>query len=212
MRTTDRTTHIVGDTAIVRHTVTGDTERDDKTNSVTTGVLMAGTSRTAIGSPGRQAVRREAPRTNGVKPFMLCPSAAAGSGAWTTRVDRTEAFCTTTRTGARPGCSKPRRRAAARDRSMMRRRGSTRPPVVNADDDPPARPQVRHHHRGAERQGAVRGRQGVMEKGSPFGSACRGGTIHTTRPSRPALCGAVGPLPARSSPPARRRGVRSKAW
>ena len=40
VRTTDQTIHIVGDTAIVRHTVTGDTERDDKTNPVTIGVLM----------------------------------------------------------------------------------------------------------------------------------------------------------------------------
>jgi hypothetical protein len=40
VRTTDQTTHIVGDTAIVRHTVTGDTERDGKTNPVTIGVLM----------------------------------------------------------------------------------------------------------------------------------------------------------------------------
>lgn len=40
MRTTDQATHIVGDTAIVRHTVTGDTERDGKTTPVTIGVLM----------------------------------------------------------------------------------------------------------------------------------------------------------------------------
>ena len=79
MRTTDRTTHIVGDTAIVRHTVTGETERDGKTNPVTIGVLMVWHQQNGDWKLlARQAVRREAPRTNGVKPFMLCPSAAAG--------------------------------------------------------------------------------------------------------------------------------------
>jgi hypothetical protein len=56
-------------------------------------------------------------------PYDRRPS--RGSGAWVTRVNRAGAFFTTSRTGARPGCSKPRRRAAARDRSMMRRRGAT---------------------------------------------------------------------------------------
>jgi ketosteroid isomerase-like protein len=37
---TDQTAHIVGNTAIVRHTLTGETERDGKTNSVKVGVLM----------------------------------------------------------------------------------------------------------------------------------------------------------------------------
>ena len=37
---TDQTNHIVGNTAIVRHTLTGETERDGKTNPVKIGVLM----------------------------------------------------------------------------------------------------------------------------------------------------------------------------
>ena len=37
---TEQTTHIVGNTAIVRHTLTGETERDGKTNPVKIGVLM----------------------------------------------------------------------------------------------------------------------------------------------------------------------------
>jgi ketosteroid isomerase-like protein len=37
---TDQTTNIVGDTAIVRHTLTGETERDGKTTPVKIGVLM----------------------------------------------------------------------------------------------------------------------------------------------------------------------------
>jgi ketosteroid isomerase-like protein len=37
---TDQTNHIVGTTAIVRHTFTGGTERDGKTNPVKIGVLM----------------------------------------------------------------------------------------------------------------------------------------------------------------------------
>jgi hypothetical protein len=40
VRTTDQITQIVGDNAIVRHTFTGETERDGKTNLVTIGVLM----------------------------------------------------------------------------------------------------------------------------------------------------------------------------
>jgi len=53
---TDQTTQIVGNTAIVRHTFTGETERDGKTNPVKIGVLMVcGTSKTGIGScwPGK---------------------------------------------------------------------------------------------------------------------------------------------------------------
>jgi ketosteroid isomerase-like protein len=37
---TDQSHHIVGDTAIVRHLLTGETERDGKTNPVKIGVLM----------------------------------------------------------------------------------------------------------------------------------------------------------------------------
>ena len=37
---TDQTNNIVGNTAIVRHTLTGETERDGKTNPVKIGVLM----------------------------------------------------------------------------------------------------------------------------------------------------------------------------
>jgi len=37
---TDQTTQVVGNTAIVRHTLTGETERDGKTNPVKIGVLM----------------------------------------------------------------------------------------------------------------------------------------------------------------------------
>ena len=40
VRTTDQTAHIAGDHAIVRHTFTGETERDGKTKPVTIGVLM----------------------------------------------------------------------------------------------------------------------------------------------------------------------------
>jgi hypothetical protein len=54
---TDQTIQIVGDHAIVRHTFTGETARDGKTNPVTIGVLMvwSGTSQTRIGScwPGK---------------------------------------------------------------------------------------------------------------------------------------------------------------
>jgi len=79
VRTTDRTTHIVGDTAIVRHTVTGETERDGKTKPVTIGVLMVGHQQNGDWTLlARPAVRREAPRTHGVKPVMLCPPATAG--------------------------------------------------------------------------------------------------------------------------------------
>jgi hypothetical protein len=78
VRTTDQTTHIVGDHAIVRHTFTGATARDGKTNPVTIGVLMVWhTQNGAWKRLARQAVRREEPRTNGVKSFMLCPPAAA---------------------------------------------------------------------------------------------------------------------------------------
>jgi hypothetical protein len=79
VRTTDQTTHIVGDHAIVRHTFTGETARDGKTNPVTIGVLMVWhTQNGAWKRLARQAVRREEGRTNRVKPFMLCPPAAAG--------------------------------------------------------------------------------------------------------------------------------------
>jgi Domain of unknown function (DUF4440) len=37
---TDQTIQIVGNTAIVRHTLTGETEREGKTNPVKIGVLM----------------------------------------------------------------------------------------------------------------------------------------------------------------------------
>jgi ketosteroid isomerase-like protein len=37
---TDQSQHIVGDTAIVRHLLTGETERDGKTNPVKIGILM----------------------------------------------------------------------------------------------------------------------------------------------------------------------------
>ena len=61
----DQTTQIVGNTAIVRHTLTGESERDGKTNPVKLGVL------TVWQNPdgnwkllARQAVRLEEPRTN----------------------------------------------------------------------------------------------------------------------------------------------------
>ena len=65
MCTTDQTTQIVGDTAIVRHTFTGETERDGKTNPVTIGVLMVWHQQNGDWKLlARQAVRREEPRTN----------------------------------------------------------------------------------------------------------------------------------------------------
>jgi ketosteroid isomerase-like protein len=62
---TDQTIQIVGKNAIVRHTLTGETERDGKTNPVKIGVLMIWHK-----SDGqwqllaRQAVRLEEARTN----------------------------------------------------------------------------------------------------------------------------------------------------
>jgi ketosteroid isomerase-like protein len=62
---TDQTTQIVGDTAIVRHTLTGETERDGKTNPVKIGVLMVWHKPDGNWKLlARQAVRLEAPRTN----------------------------------------------------------------------------------------------------------------------------------------------------
>ena len=62
---TDQTVQIVGNNAIVRHTLTGETERDGKTNPVKIGVLMvwhkpAGQWQLLA----RQAVRLEEARTN----------------------------------------------------------------------------------------------------------------------------------------------------
>ena len=56
---------MVGDNAIVRHSLTGETEHDGKTNPVKIGVLMIwhkpdGQSK----FPARQAVRLEEPGTN----------------------------------------------------------------------------------------------------------------------------------------------------
>jgi ketosteroid isomerase-like protein len=62
---TDQTTQIVGDTAIVRHTLTGETERDGKTNPVKIGVLMVWHKQNGDWKLlARQAVRLEEPRTN----------------------------------------------------------------------------------------------------------------------------------------------------
>jgi hypothetical protein len=62
---TDQTTHIVGDTAIVRHTFTGESERDGKTNPVKLGVLTVWHKQDRSWKLlARQAVRLEAPRTN----------------------------------------------------------------------------------------------------------------------------------------------------
>jgi hypothetical protein len=63
----DRTggTPIVGDNAIVRHTFTGETERDGKINPVTIGVLMVWHKPDGNWKLlARQAVRLEEPRTN----------------------------------------------------------------------------------------------------------------------------------------------------
>jgi Domain of unknown function (DUF4440) len=63
---TDQTIQMVGHNAIVRHTFTGETERDGKTNPITICVLMVW--HTPDGQwqlLARQAVRREEPRTNG---------------------------------------------------------------------------------------------------------------------------------------------------
>jgi ketosteroid isomerase-like protein len=62
---TDQTTPIVGDNAIVRHTLTGETERDGKTNPVKIGVLMVWHKQNGDWKLlARQAVRLEEPRTN----------------------------------------------------------------------------------------------------------------------------------------------------
>jgi ketosteroid isomerase-like protein len=62
---TDQTTQIVGNNAIVRHTLTGETERDGKTNPVKIGVLMVWHKQDGNWKLlARQAVRLEEPRTN----------------------------------------------------------------------------------------------------------------------------------------------------
>jgi ketosteroid isomerase-like protein len=62
---TDQTNQIVGNTAIVRHTLTGETERDGKTNPVKIGVLMVWHNQDGHWKLlARQAVRLEEPRTN----------------------------------------------------------------------------------------------------------------------------------------------------
>jgi ketosteroid isomerase-like protein len=62
---TDQTTNIVGNTAIVRHTLTGETERDGKTNPVKIGVLMVWHKPDKDWKLlARQAVRLEEARTN----------------------------------------------------------------------------------------------------------------------------------------------------
>jgi ketosteroid isomerase-like protein len=62
---TDQTIQIVDDTAIVRHTLTGETERDGKTNPVKIGVLMVWHKPDGAWKLlARQAVRLEEPRTN----------------------------------------------------------------------------------------------------------------------------------------------------
>ncbi len=62
---TDQTIQIVGNTAIVRHTLTGETERDGKTNPVKIGVLMVWHKPDGNWQLlARQAVRLEAPPPN----------------------------------------------------------------------------------------------------------------------------------------------------
>jgi ketosteroid isomerase-like protein len=62
---TDQTNQIVGNNAIVRHTLTGETERDGKTNPVKIGVLMVWQKQDGNWRLlARQAVRLEEPRTN----------------------------------------------------------------------------------------------------------------------------------------------------
>jgi ketosteroid isomerase-like protein len=62
---TDQTIQIVGNNAIVRHTLTGETERDGKTNPVKIGVLMVWHKPDGPWQLlARQAVRLEEPRTN----------------------------------------------------------------------------------------------------------------------------------------------------
>jgi ketosteroid isomerase-like protein len=62
---TDQTIQIVGNNAIVRHTLTGETERDGKTNPVKIGVLMIWHKPDGNWKLlARQAVRLEEARTN----------------------------------------------------------------------------------------------------------------------------------------------------
>ena len=62
---TDQTINIVGNTAIVRHTFTGESERDGKTNPVKLGVLTVWNKQEGNWKLlARQAVRLEEPRTN----------------------------------------------------------------------------------------------------------------------------------------------------
>jgi hypothetical protein len=62
---TDQTIDIVGNTAIVRHTFTGESERDGKTNPVKLGVLTVWNKQDGHWKLlARQAVRLEEPRTN----------------------------------------------------------------------------------------------------------------------------------------------------
>jgi hypothetical protein len=62
---TDQTTQIVGKTAIVRHTLTGETARDGKANPVKIGVLMVWHKPDGQWQLlARQAVRLEEPRAN----------------------------------------------------------------------------------------------------------------------------------------------------
>jgi ketosteroid isomerase-like protein len=62
---TDQTSQIVGNNAIVRHTLTGETERDGKTNPVKIGILMVWQKQDGNWKLlARQAVRLEEPRTN----------------------------------------------------------------------------------------------------------------------------------------------------
>ena len=57
---------------IISWIIVGETERDGKTNPVTIGVLMVWHQQNGDWTLlARQAVRREEPRTNCVKPFML---------------------------------------------------------------------------------------------------------------------------------------------
>jgi hypothetical protein len=60
---------IVGDDAIVRHTFTGETARDGKTNPITIGVLMVWHKPDGNWQLlARQTVSLEEPRTNGATP------------------------------------------------------------------------------------------------------------------------------------------------
>jgi ketosteroid isomerase-like protein len=62
---TDQTTQVVSHTAIVRHTLTGETERDGKINPVKIAVLMVWHKPDGQWKLlARQAVRLEEPRTN----------------------------------------------------------------------------------------------------------------------------------------------------